>query len=383
MKTKSEYKTELESKKVFLPEFVNYSIKYQSKDGEIELCDCLLEFQNIYTVIEVKERDKDYLEVENKNWFRNKVERNGINQIVRFYNQIKEPNNAKFYDEKNNEIFINKTFRITPIIVFDNPSINDYKRVIFCRRINDYINVFSLKDFNEAFDTLLIPYEINLYLSFRIAAFKKDDTFLKSHLIIGEFGDKTILWGGGIRSEYELAQYYYGVRVNINDPNVGDPNSIAEKLYLFNKVTTHIRASLELGSKDKIVNREIISFINSVDISSACGVAVRWQKCLSRCKEKDGYYSPYFLAKEETGLLLLSEPASWNTEELIKLGEVLMVLYAYKRHLTDIYLIGFHSIDEEVETIFNVKKFSRNHFEYPDEELEDAIKRYEEAGIKI
>ena len=376
MKTESEKKTELMSKKVFLPEFVDYSLKFEGDNGEEELCDCLLTFQNAYTVVEVKERDQKFIKKSNTNWFKNAVEKTAVNQIVKAYKLIKNADNIHFYNDLKNTICLKSNFEIFPVIVFDNPQIKDYKRVIHCSRINSFINVFSMDDFNRAFDTLLIPYEINLYLSFRINILKENDAIFRSKLIIGDFENKTILWGGGIKSDFDLAQYYYGAR-----SNVAEPNKIEEKLYLFNKISNHIRDSLDSHSIELNMKKEIVSFVNSVDINGAYDLASKWEKCVNRCHESDNAYNPFYFLKDKCGLIFMVKSKTYNKKDFMDFSSLLMTLYSYKRHLNSVYLIGFCDVNGETETMISCKKFEE--FEYPNKEFEETILKYEQAGLKI
>ena len=376
--TKSEIKTEIKSKRVFLPEFVQYSIKYKGIKGEDELCDCLLEFQNTYFAIEVKERNENCKGKNSGNWYKNKIEKNAVDRIVKFYRLYKQSDKLSFYDENGNTVTIDSKNETIPIIVFDNPEIKEYKRIVYCSRINRYINVFSMEDFNEAFDTLLIPYEIRQYLLFRESLLCKNDVDLKSHLIIGDYGDKTILWGGGINSEAELAQYYYGIRSNVDEPN-----EIERRLLLFNHISNHIRDSIDLGCNDTTLKKDIISFVNSVDINLAYEFSKAWEKCLERSKETNGCYIPRLFHLDDKGLLLMNKPGSYSEKEFSDLCEVLILLYAYKRHFSFVYLIGFYKIDDDVGTVFMCKRYDSDFFEYPDKELEDMIKKYNETGFNI
>ena len=374
--TKSEIRTEVESKKVFLPEFVNYSIKYKDEKGEDELCDCLLEFQNYYTVIEVKERDSHFLDKENNKWFRKTIEKTGVDRIVKFYSLLKRSNELRFYDKNNKTLLLDDSFYVFPIIVFDNPCIKDYKRVIFCRRINRYINVFSIEDFNEAFDTLLIPYEINLYLEFRIACFKKDENFLKARLVLGEYKDKILLWGGGIQSESDLAQFYYASRSDVDEPN-----SIAERLSLFNSISNHIRNSLDANTNDEAIKKEMLSFVNSVDINVAYSIAKMWDTCLKRIKENDGSWPPFSMKKDKSGLLLITKPSSFSDEEFSNYCSNLVLMFAYSNRLSTVYHIGFYSVDGAIATAIGAEKYGA--FEDPDQELECELRKYRDLGIRF
>ena len=55
----------------------------------------------------------------------------------------------------------------------------------------------------------------------------------------------------------------------------------------------------------------------------------------------------------------------------------------YKRHFSFVYLIGFYKIDDDVGTVFMCKRYDSDFFEYPDKELEDMIKKYNETGFNI
>ncbi len=58
-----------------------------------------------------------------------------------------------------------------------------------------------------------------------------------------------------------------------------------------------------------------------------------------------------------------------------------MLLYAYKYSFHTIFLIGFIEIDNEIETTIACKKY--DDFNRPDKELDDAILKYNAAGVKF
>ena len=378
--TKSEIKTAIKSKRVFLPEFVKYSLKYnKNNQGEDELCDCLLEFQNVYTIIEVKERNEKFIEKPSKNWFHNKVEKDAVDRIVKFYNIYKKADDLSFYDENGSDISINSSFETMPVIVFDNPTIKNYKRTIYCSRINKFINVFSMDDFNNAFDVLLIPYEINRYLAFRISLLNKGDDVFNSRLVIGDFDNKLLLLGGGINSESDLVQYYCAARF---DANI-DPNEIEEKLLLFNKIANFIKESLDSNGADFDARRRIISFVNSVDINTAYSFAKKWEACINRCKEKNPLYSPFLFRAHDNsaGMLFLVKPDFIESDKFFDYSCLMMLMYAYQKHINLMYLVGFTENDGYVDTMLVGRRF--DDLIYPDKELEDTITKYKKAGLAI
>lgn len=378
---KSEIKTELKSKRVFLPDFVKYSIKYhKDNQGEDELCDCLLEFQNTYTVIEVKEREEKFIGKPSKNWFHNQIEKTAVDRIVKFYELYKRIDDFSFYDESGDDVEINPNRDIIPMIVFDNPDIKEYKRIVYCSRIGRYVNIFSMNDFNLAFDALLIPYEINHYLSFRQSLLVKGDDVLRARLFIGDFENKTLLWGGGINSELDLVQIYCAARFD----NKNDPNKIEEKLLRFNQITNFIKESLDSGEVDIDAKKRALIFVNSVDINTAYTIAEKWELCLQRCKETNSAYSPFLFryADNSSGMLFLVKPSFIKSaDEFFKYALLIMTLYAYEKHISLMYLIGFTAIDNDVDTMFVGRRF--NDLVYPDDELEEAIKNYRAAGLSI
>ena len=121
--TGSELKTKLCSTKKFLPRYVYNNIKtIGDSNGELELCDCLLEFLKAYIVIQIKEKDNDSSATFQK-WFKNKVKKIAKNQIKDSIRQIKDTKYSFYCEEKKLEFDRKKEFKY--IIIFDSNQYDD------------------------------------------------------------------------------------------------------------------------------------------------------------------------------------------------------------------------------------------------------------------
>lgn len=110
--TGSELKTKLCSTKKFLPRYVYNNIKtIGDSNGELELCDCLLEFLKAYIVIQIKEKDNDSSATFQK-WFKNKVKKIAKNQIKDSIRQIKDTKYSFYCEEKNSSLIEKKNLNI-------------------------------------------------------------------------------------------------------------------------------------------------------------------------------------------------------------------------------------------------------------------------------
>ena len=103
--TGSELKTKLCATDKFLSRYVYSDITTTGDEhGNLELCDCLLEFLRAYIVIQIKEKDINGTS-SFVNWFNGKVIKKAIRQIKDSIRQIDEDNYSFYCDAK---ITINK-----------------------------------------------------------------------------------------------------------------------------------------------------------------------------------------------------------------------------------------------------------------------------------
>ena len=66
--TNSEKLTSIIAKKFFLPQYIYTDIFVKNGKEEKEFCDCILEFESVYVVIQIKERGEKST-IDEEKWF--------------------------------------------------------------------------------------------------------------------------------------------------------------------------------------------------------------------------------------------------------------------------------------------------------------------------
>ena len=70
--TNSEKLTSMIAEKFFLPQYIYTNVYVRTAKQENEFCDCLLEFESVYIIIQIKERGKK-AKLTDQEWFAKKV----------------------------------------------------------------------------------------------------------------------------------------------------------------------------------------------------------------------------------------------------------------------------------------------------------------------
>lgn len=116
--------------KFFCKDFVYENLKYyNSSNKKVELCDALFEYASIYVPLQIKERSKNKGAKSEESWLEEVVYGEAVKQVQATVNAIKN-NDIVVNDLYHQPVQINKNNLIFPIIVFDNPLINEYQRII-------------------------------------------------------------------------------------------------------------------------------------------------------------------------------------------------------------------------------------------------------------
>lgn len=154
--------------KFFCKDFVYENLKYfNAKNNKVELCDGLFEYLDIYVVLQIKERNTKNQGRSNEDWLQDVVYGEAVKQIRETINAIKT-NSIIVNDLYHQQVTINSTYSICPIIIFDNPAITKYNRLIRLENAEkSIINVFNLSDYKAMMETLVHPYDIIYYLQER------------------------------------------------------------------------------------------------------------------------------------------------------------------------------------------------------------------------
>lgn len=187
--------------KFFCKDFVYENLKFfNNKNNKVELCDALFEYASFYVPLQIKERSMSKGEKSEEIWLNKIVYIEAFEQIKTTIEAIKN-NNIEVNDLYHQAVLLHKDFQIFPIIVFDNPAIKTYKRVLIDGNIK--VNVFRLDEYQEMMDVIIHPYDIIYYLQERINWLKENDL---PNLIIGEGKENTII--AKIKTEKDFALFF-------------------------------------------------------------------------------------------------------------------------------------------------------------------------------
>lgn len=366
--TQSEKETFINSSRVFSTPFSFLSPHYDKGKGGNELCDCLLEFQDTYIVFQIKEKTTS--KKADWNWFDNDVRESAMSQIEKTIDIIKEADKHHFYLNKaTDSLNICKDFNLIPVIVFQNSAHKSYPRVLFSKKHECFVNIFEMNDFIDAFNTLLIPNEILKYLSFRINLLKNGNDLLNSRFIHFEKSEYSMLIGGGIKDEADLAEIYYQY-------NYAMHGITKEQIIYYNSVINYIDCSLPNTHPAK---RRLIDLFLSVDVLRAIKLSDRWKTSIERCSN-EGAFPPFAIWLDDFEVLLVSRPTSFSDLDFRNYYINLEMLYSYKDHISDIVVFAFQ---QNSESQIEIGIFGwHNEFQYPDERMEKLLKVYKANYIE-
>lgn len=293
--TGSELKTKLCATDKFLSRYVYSDITtIGDEHGNLELCDCLLEFLRAYIVIQIKEKDINGTS-SFENWFNEKVIKKAIRQIKDSIRQIDEDKYSFYCDGK--ELRINKTKEFKYIIIFDAKDYDANYRKYFITREGIEINIFSLEDFEKMLNNLVLPSDIFDFLEFRKKFY--EETGKKSPLIIDELSSEVSLFGR-VSSDIQVSDYFIlkcyllkGLRI--------------EEISKFNYLMKQIS---DLFSIDKLLTLETMMSFNRSEVLQFIQL---WDDAYNNAREKD-FIMPNVVHDGENVFMCFSKPTNCSVD---------------------------------------------------------------------
>lgn len=263
--TSSELKTTIISSKKFLNRFLYSTIKTKGgENGELELCDCLLEFKNAYIVLQIKEKDSES-NASFDDWFDRKVLKKAKNQIKSSIEQLENRDFSFFSKEsgKGMEVFVDRTKERKYIIIFDSDNTPDNYLKFYITKENISINFFSLMDFEKMLDNIVLPADIFDFLDFRMKYYRNAKDFDRK-LIIEELSTNvTIL--GRIISDIQVSDLFIlkkYIELGLDVESVGKFNYIMQEVE--KNAPENCKTLLELMSFNR---RDAIQYVKLWDIA--------------------------------------------------------------------------------------------------------------------
>ena len=132
------------NRKFYFDDFVLNNLFYYKNGIKTEICDGLIEFDNTYVILQIKERNT--INEDDTDWLNKKVYKKAVSQIKTTLQIIKESPHLCVEDMYGQQVMINQQKEILPIIVFKNDNVEEYKKVYHSSMKNININIFSLQD---------------------------------------------------------------------------------------------------------------------------------------------------------------------------------------------------------------------------------------------
>ena len=355
--TNSEKLTNLISQKYFLKQYIYSDLYVKEGREEKEFCDCLLEFDNIYVCIQIKERN-DAADGSAYKWFRKKVLKTAKDQIKDTFSFFENSENVIF--SKTSDFDINRNKTIIPVIVFLNSKLTKYDRIVYSRSLDAHINIFSYADFEIMLKTVVMPRDILHYLMYR-SVFKPNDD---GKIIFDEVNDDltiiTRLHKEADYAELFLARTYYSeIRKNaINESAITFYNTIIESI---NETNGYKRCSFIEG------------FLRTNYIGAA-RIAKKWEELVIATKE-ERFVAPFWISTDERLYIFAVHPHTMSDEEYNYRINLCVAYRKYKEGYKFVHLLTFQN---EIADQYSVSLADANLEEgFPYESLlEDALKLF-------
>lgn len=357
--TNSEKITSMISKKFFLEQFSYNEIYVKQNNQEKEFCDCLIEFNDVYIVVQIKERDassnsSEYI------WFDKKVVKTAKKQLKDTYTYFADTTCDIF--SKSSPLSIDRTKTLIPLIIFYNNQLQDYQKVITSRSIPVDINIFSYQDFETMLETVVLPCDILKYLAYR-TNFK---TISPGKFLFDEVDDDVTVFGRPTTekdfAEWFLARTYY--------KDIFEYNLSEERIAFYNNIIGELNKSTQCECND------LMSGFLFADYVDADKIAKAWIKYVDFSKD-DVCTRPYIFIVKNIAYVLISRPKSFKDEEFYRYVECSMIYCKHKHcdiDIAHIISLKYHNDESYVVELVDV---DLKQIEYSDELLEEVLLAFE------
>lgn len=353
--TKSEEITKLISQKFFLNQFIYTDIYLKKDNEEKEFCDCLIEFENIYICIQIKEKSEASTSLP-YTWYKNKILHKAKSQIKATIDYYKDDTNFIF--SKSSDLQIDRSKVVVPVIVFVSNEITYYERILESKKLDAPINVFKFEDFKTMLETVVLPYDIIKYLEFRNIFRNNND----GKLFFDNIGDDTILNRCENEKDYSelfLVHYYYKeiIKNNLSEVNIRFYNQI---IYQLNEMRQYKRDNF-------------ISGMLLVDYVRANTISAKWIKFVENAK-KDCFKSPFHFDVDNRVYMFFAKPRTMSEKDFSLRLDLCLVYYKYKHQKQLAHIFIFKMEDDNNYSVslgdINLEK------DIPYEELIDQAKKF-------
>lgn len=197
------------NRKFYFDDFVLTNLFYKRDGVKMEICDGLIEFQDTYIILQIKEKLLNNNASDNiHKWLGKKVYKKAVSQIKGSINIIQREQDLIVEDMYGQIVKIDKSKKIVPVIIFNINGDIEYKKVYHSVSQNININVFSVRDYNIMMNILKMPIDITEYLVLRSKIFAGSNV----DFIIDD-SDENWISVGQIKSETDFANYFIDSRI--------------------------------------------------------------------------------------------------------------------------------------------------------------------------
>ena len=326
--------TSLIAQKFFLPQFIYTDVYAKTGDQENEFCDCLLEFESVYIVIQIKERDEKAT-TSDEIWFEKKVVKKAKKQLKDTFAFFADTANTII--SKNSALVIDRNKTLIPVIVFLNPNLSNYERLIRSESLGTVINIFSYADFETMLQTVVLPYDIVFYLQYRLA-FEGIDT---GKIIFDDVDDNATFMARLVTekdyAQMFLARTYYQTIIK--------HNLTEDYILYYNDLISQLNASC------KNDRGPFMSGLLCVDYIRAATISQKWQKLLELAKA-DEFVLPFTFTIENRGYLFMVKPKKMPEAEFDLYLEHILIYHRYKYNSNHAHVVFISDLGSEQ---FNVE----------------------------
>lgn len=303
MKEQSEIDTAQIVKDFFLGEFSFDELKYDPenlpKGSRKELADVVVDYGNNVIAFQIKGRENFDNGTSEDEWVKKYTDR-AKNQLVDTYNQFQNNVVPPFVNGRRDRYELKKHGIYTGIIILYNERVQEYKRVLNCRRLKGIVHCFTYKDFKNCCEKLVLPKDIMEYIVYR-------EKYVEMDRICKE-------------EESDLVDRFLIEKYGTNN---FDP----DELYIFRGFLNNYKDKLENGNRKQY--REIIEVFLELDRAGVDAFSRRLGKIISLAKKSINSDNSYIVPgnRELSSFLFLSADSG---NKIIEYVEKMTYLFMYK-----------------------------------------------------
>lgn len=303
MKEQSEIDTAQIVKDFFLGEFSFDELKYDPenlpKGSRKELADVVVDYGNNVIAFQIKGRGNFDNGTSEDEWVKKYTDR-AKNQLVDTYNQFQNNVVPPFVNGRGDRYELKKHGIYTGIIILYNERVQEYKKVLNCRRLNGIVHCFTYKDFKNCCEKLVLPKDIMEYIAYR-------EKYVEMDRICKE-------------EESDLVDRFLIEKYGTNN---FDP----DELYIFRWFLNNYKDKLENGNRKQY--REIIEVFLELDRAGVDAFSRRLGKIISLAKKSINSDNSYIVPgnRELSSFLFLSADSG---SKIIEYVEKMTYLFMYK-----------------------------------------------------